>query len=50
MVIKVNNPATGEIIQEVKQDSEDEVKQAIKDVHHGFKNGLRSMHMNVLVY
>src|SRR5699024_6392196 len=37
MSIKVNNPATGELIEEVKIDSEEEIKQAIKECHDGFK-------------
>lgn len=37
MSIKVNNPATGELIEEVKIDSEEEIKQVIKECHHGFK-------------
>ncbi|MFC4025293.1 NAD-dependent succinate-semialdehyde dehydrogenase [Oceanobacillus longus] len=37
-IIKVQNPATGELIQEVKVNSEDEIKQALKNGHESFKS------------
>ena len=36
-LIKINNPATGELIQEVKAHSEDEIKQALKNGQESFK-------------
>lgn len=36
-VLKVNNPATGELIQEVKIHSEEEINQALKNGHDSFK-------------
>lgn len=37
-VILVKNPATGQVIQEVKINTEEEIKQAIKIGHQSFKN------------
>ncbi|WML55596.1 NAD-dependent succinate-semialdehyde dehydrogenase [Neobacillus sp. PS3-12] len=36
-VLRVNNPATGELIQEVKIHSEEEINQALKNGHDSFK-------------
>lgn len=35
--LKVNNPATGELISKVRVNSEDEIKQALKNGHESFK-------------
>jgi succinate-semialdehyde dehydrogenase / glutarate-semialdehyde dehydrogenase len=37
-VLRVNNPATGELIQEVKIHSEEEINQALKNGHDSFKS------------
>src|SRR5699024_12788005 len=34
---KVNNPATGELIQEVKKNTEEEIRQALENGHKAFK-------------
>ncbi len=41
MTIRVNNPATGEFIEEVKIQSKEEVKQAIKECYEGFNDWSR---------
>src|SRR5699024_4246607 len=38
MTIKVKNPATGELIEEINEDSEKDVKQAIQSCHDGFQS------------
>lgn len=37
MTFEVNNPATGEFIEKVKTNTEEEIKQAIKNCYEGFK-------------